>query len=179
MVSNATGKPPIKVGISESKHRYKSNLWSGWIKGRSCNKPTNKQSKRNHCCRWVHGRSSNAQLQAVKMWGCSPVLQVTTVAFDQKKCTFVFPHPGHLEERSRCLDFFLKLYGDPSPLRQVAVDCCVGSSQWYIPGPIQSWSCPLQRQPSRCNEKVQWHGEPVISCQVNGCDDQEVPNNTL
>jgi len=26
---------------------------------------------------------------------------------------------GHLEERSRCLDLFLKLYGDPCPLRQV------------------------------------------------------------
>ena len=75
--------------------------------------------------RLVQGKSSNVQLPAVRMWGCSPVLQVTTVAFDQKKCTFVFPHPGHLEERSRCLDFFLKLYGDPSPLRQVAVDCCV------------------------------------------------------
>jgi len=26
---------------------------------------------------------------------------------------------GHLEERSRCLDLFLKLYGDPCPLKQV------------------------------------------------------------
>ena len=35
--------------------------------------------------RLVQGKSSNVQLPAVRMWGCSPVLQVTTVAFDQKK----------------------------------------------------------------------------------------------
>ena len=156
MVANATGKPPIKVyKIIQSK--VKTFL---------------------HICRQGWSKEK-VQMFNSQLWECGDALQCCRWPqwpLIRKKCTFVFPHPGHLEERSRCLDFFLKLYGDPSPLRQVAVDCCVGNSQWYISGSIQSWSCPLQRQPSRCNEKVQWHGEPVISCQVNGCDDQEVPN---
>merc|ERR1719394_8036 len=62
MVSNATGKPPIKVG---PRKKFK------------CSTPS-----------------------------CENVGMLSSAA-------------GHLEERSRCLDLFLKLYGDPCPLKQV------------------------------------------------------------
>ena len=78
------------------------------------------------------GRSSNAQLQAVKMWACSPVLQVssfgkilwTSKIWNEQRLR-TLSSPGHLQERSRCLDLFMKLYGDPCPLRQVRVNFCV------------------------------------------------------
>ena len=55
MVANATGKPPIKVSQYYGLLRTSMMLIT----------------------RLVRGRSSNAQLQAVKMWACSPVLQVS------------------------------------------------------------------------------------------------------
>ena len=105
MVANATGKPPIKVyKIIESKVKTFLHIClQGWSK-------------------------EKVQMFNSQLWECGDALQCCRWPqwpLIRKKCTFVFPHPGHLEERSRCLDFFLKLYGDPSPLRQVAVDCCV------------------------------------------------------
>ena len=76
MVANATGKPPIKVW--QKMWFLSQNTISRPIcdpAGSKEDVPKNSE-KRDHCYRWVHGRSSNAQLQAVKTWGCSPVLQV-------------------------------------------------------------------------------------------------------
>ena len=135
------------------------------------------------------GRSSNAQLPAVKMWACSPVLQVYfkkilwTLPLPEMRQDYEqqFTFPGHLEERSRCLDLFLKLYGDPCPLRQVrhgylclCLCVCLCLSTCNISGPVPSRSSSLQGQPSCFNEKVQWHGESVISWVVNKSGAEEV-----